>query len=769
MANWQSFVIQVPGKDVLEPVRNVLETLLIYLEILKAILDTIKAALIDFGNPIKELIEALLRLIEELLQSLKATGVFAYFDVPDPLVDPNFDAYHGGFPAFTTRWKGSLLDSQDPNRPQPRAGTKSGFVILLVDASDPFTLLNRLKNLLRFFSKEFTAPRYAAPANFRAVPVGSDGDPILAVASMFDSEIEAIEVMWTLPTSQEVPDPGFQDVVSKVAHEFVPPTFLLERSNIAPSRDLDATLRGSDGNPTSGVVDQDIMRSEDDAGKVVFSNAQSFAFARDEVGYSIEPLKDENGDQVLKFQKYIKIDPTDVAAIFGQLGTFRYLDSDIERDVTYYYRVRAYSGDLDIDETANMVRFPGSLEAGGASGRGDYFLRWPSTSGGVVTMGEPTSIVSAIVPTVPEDFNVIETLRRLFQAAFSLDFHLPLEANATFDDNGLPTGSTESLQVGRGSLQDYAGIVATLFALGSIEESGEALGLTEATAVPRTEAEILEDIGEATANRSSISYPWQNFVLRRHSARLADTVASAMLEASHVGAAGNFQAIMEGSWPKTPIPDIDVTVDGVTRPAQNIRELVYAMTGTEDDPNQSAAYNALYPGIATEESIRVYFRSYDNTAPRINILAAVKFILSFTLGGVPPDWEAVVPLRDIIPWSGQYIYDLLELIRKLIAAYEGIIQEINNFIELLERKIDALERLIQFLIDILNIIESLQVGAYMLSASGLSGDVSTWLDVIDNAGGDIPPSGPGGYSAGVSFAYVAVDVAAFEEAFSIIF
>jgi len=774
MANWQSFVIQVPGKDILEPVRNVLETLLIYLDILKAILDTIKAALIDFGNPIAALVEALIRLIEELLLSLKATGVFAYFDVPNPLSDPNFDAIHGGFPAFVTRWKGSLFDTQDPNRPQPRAGTKSGFVILMVDASDPFTLYERIKNLLRFFSKELTSPRYAAPANFRAVPVGDDGDPILAVASMFTSEIEAIEVMWTLPTSQEVPDPGFQDLVSKVAHEFVPPTFLLERCTIEPSRDLDASFRSGDGDPVTGSLSTAIMRDPKQAGKVVYSNLQHFTFAPGERAYSLAPLLDESGDQVIKFQKYIKIDPTDIESIFGNLGTFRYLDTDIEKDVTYYYRLRAYSGDLAIDEPSHMVQFKPLLEFGGAAGVPGYFFRWPATSSqSIVTMGETTSIVSAIVPTVPEDFDVIETLRRLFQAAFSLDFHIPVAVDATFDDNGLPTEDTEPLQVGRGSLQDYAGVVATIFSLGSIGAQGPGAQEEEVVATgPRTEEEVLEDFGESGADTEAITYPWQSFVLRRHSARLADQTASAMLEAAHARIVFDFQSLMEGTFPKTPVAEINIgtgTPDDPRRLASNIMELVYAMTGTEDDPTKPPGYNALHPAQATQESVGVYFDSYNNTGARINILAAIRFIQSFTLGGVPVDWEAVVPLRDIIPWSGQYIYDLLEMIRKLLAAYEGIIQEINNFIQLIERKIEALERFIQFLIDILNLIESLELGAYMLSASGLSGSVSTWTDLIDNAGGDRPPSGPGGYSAGVSFGYVAVDVVAFEKAFGIIF
>jgi hypothetical protein len=154
---------------------------------------------------------------------------------------------------------------------------------------------------------------------------------------------------------------------------------------------------------------------------------------------------------------------------------------------------------------------------------------------------------------------------------------------------------------------------------------------------------------------------------------------------------------------------------------------------------------------------------------RLNILAVIQFIKSFTLGGVPPDWISVVPLRDIIPWAGEILYDLLDKIQALLDAFNGVMDEIRAFIDLIERKIAALERFIQFLIDILNLIESLQIGAFLLSVPDVSGDVFQWFEEVDNAGGAKPPSGPGGYSAGVSFAYVAPDIVAFKAAFSLIF
>src|SRR5271170_2505129 len=96
-ASWIGFTVPLPGKDLLEGVRNVLEVLLIFLEIAKAILETIKAFLLAFGNPLIALLEALIALILELFHALQQTGLYAYYDTPNPFTDPNWKRIAGGF------------------------------------------------------------------------------------------------------------------------------------------------------------------------------------------------------------------------------------------------------------------------------------------------------------------------------------------------------------------------------------------------------------------------------------------------------------------------------------------------------------------------------------------------------------------------------------------------------------------------------------------------------------------------------------------------
>jgi hypothetical protein len=722
VANWQPFIIQVPGKDLLEPVRNVLETLLIFLDILKALLDTIKIFLVDFGNPIRALVEALIALIQELFLSLKATGVFAYFDVPDPTKDPNFDQVSGGFPAFVERFKASLFDPQDFNRPQPRQGsTQSGFVILMVDASQPFALIARIKQLLRFFGKEFSSPRYEPPVNLKALPVGDKGDPILSVASIFTSgPIKALELMWTLPTSLETPDPGFSDVVTKVARELIPPQFLIERSTL---------------NPASSKIDISALGNADSVGQVEYDLKQFTGVQNVNQAVLVRTtLRDEYQDPVVKFQKYTVIGQLDIESILGQLGTFRYIDTDVESDRTYFYRVRAFSGDLNVSE--NQVAFPTTVKNLTFSVESKTpVMAWP---GDGVVMGKASGIVSASVPRSVENFDVIEVLQRLLQTAFSLDFHIQLSEGAKFDDLGFPSDDTSPTEVGRGSLTNLASALAVFESFLIIGDLSRANTLNES-------------FQPDPITGGTPELPWQKASVRKQAARLADAVASSFLQAGSESVTG-FRDLMQLALPAGPI-----TTQGTIAGSTNLEQVVRGFTVESDDRSIML------------KAAETFVSGYTDVTLRQNVLVAVRYIKSYSLGGVPVDWISVAPLRDIIPWSGQMIYDLLDKVQALLDAFKGTMDEINAFIDLLERKIEALERFIEFLINILDFIAELEVGAYMLNVPDITGSAQAWVDAIDTAGGVKPPSGPGGYSAGVSFGYVASDISAFKTAFTVIF
>ncbi len=744
MADWKAFSITVPGKDLLEPVRQILETLLVFLEVLKVILDTIKTFLVDFGNPVRALVEALISLIEELFLSLKASGFFGYFDVPNPIEDPNFDRISGGFEAFTTRFKQSLFDTKDFNRPQPRSGsTKGGFVLLCVDASDPFQLIRRIRQLMRFFGKDLTNPRYDAPINFQVGPVGASGDPILDVASVFlNQPISSIALTWTLPSTTETPDPGYTDAAVKLASEFVPPSFVIEKSVGVNPTAYNIDISDFSTPEATGLIEYGRPTSIDSSLGGRFATSEGVTVLRREV------LRDTQGDPVIKFQQYLLV-PT-ALDVMGNLGTFRYVDNDVIPGESYFYRVRAYSGSLAVDQgTRQLKSVPtdvSALDSGLAANSKTPCFAWPSEDAGdEVVMGIPTQILQVRVPE-QIDFDVVESLFALYLTALSLDFHqtLPKVVAGTnlppkFDANGVNVSPTPVTYVGRGLLAQSAGYLGGL-------TGDEALGVLAA----------FETAALATdyANKTQ-ALPWQSYAFRHFAKRLAVATASVLIEAK---AGTSFRDIMRGNLPRGAISDV-TGLSGLT----SLEEVVLKFVELQE-PLDFASVNPV-----DAQAITRFREGYPSLKLRQNLIVAVSFLRSFSLGGVTPDWVSIVPLRDIIPWSGQFLYDLLDKIDALLAAYAGFMEEIKRFIDLLLRKIDAMERFIQLLVDILNFIESLSISAFVLAVPEVSGDATAWAQEIDNAGGDRPPSGPAGYSSGIGLAYVAPDVTAFKAAFALIF
>jgi len=742
MAEWKQFKLAIPGKDYLEQVREVLETLLVYLEVLKAILETIKAFLIDFGNPIRALVEALIKLILALIEALKQTGLYGYFDVPEPDIDPNFNRNAGGSVAFVQRFKASLYDTKDPWRPKPvNLFNEGGYIILMVDAGNVVRLIRLITILLRFFGKGFTSPRYEAPANVKVLPIGDDGDPILAVAAVFKQNIPAFAVEWSSPTTQRNPDPGFLDVVGQMANEFVPPKFLIEVSTQDPSQEIDATE----------------LNNINATGVVTYQRRTGFEVRGKKV-YAKERLRDDMNEPFIKFQRYIEIDMSDPTFWLGQLGTYRYIFADAEPDQTYWLRLRAFSGQLRYKST-DSPDFNKSLAWGEfAQGPGAKRFVWPNLNNDEPVMGKPSGIFRIRVPKIPPNFDVLENLKRVFQIAFALNFHLPPEVTyqdpptnskiktPTFDANGFPTGDTSKSAVGQGSLADMAGPLASLDTIPIVSLVASSTALAQ-------------EFQPNAVTGQMPKMPWQMLSVRYQANRLAVLVSSAMLEAGS-GVIGEFQALMQGPLPKGPY-DIEGAASGKT----TLEQAVFSITDLTDETD----LGPWVIGNTSRQQAKSYGQAFVNSEYRLNVLAAINFIKSFTLGGYPPDWVSVALLRDVIPWSADILYRILDAIQALLDAFNGVMQEIKDFIDLLIRKIEALERFIEFLISLMEYIMQLDVSVYVLNSGTLTGGLPSWIDAVDNATGDAPPNSPGGYSAGIVLAYVAPDVSAISNAFKIIF
>lgn len=518
-------------------------------------------------------------------------------------------------------------------------------------------------------------------------------------------------------------DPGFSDLIQAFSQNFVPPRFLIEKSA---------------ANPAVGEVDISQLSDATAAGPVVADMQTNFRErGKGPLVTRKARLKDYYGDPFLKFQKYIVIDSSTNTSTFllGQLGTFRYIDKDVEPNKVYFYRVRAYSGELAVSGTTVTFEAPKVNEIDRLP-----YIDWPAADpDDPPVMGKASPVIPMIIPTYPANFDVIENLNRLFQTAFSLNFHLPMPPGAKFETDGTPIDPTVNSDVGKGSLTALAGPLTSFEAIPLV---GDAVSGVLAVTSKFQRDPATGELPEA---------PWNDSRVVRNSARLANIVASAMLQANSAVA---FKELMEGLYPKG-----SPSADGLT--ASNISELVFQITEVQD-PEEAGQE-------AVQDSGVLYGNVFADLKVRQNVLAAVEFCKAFTLIGAPPDWVQISILRDIAPWSGQIIYDLMAKMQALLDAYAGVVTELNAFIDLIVQKIDTLERFLQYLISILDFVESLSLGFYVLNVPQTDGDVNTWASLIDNAGGTPPPSGPGGYTGGVGLAYVAPDVASFATALGLIF
>ncbi len=776
-ASWEAFQIQLPGQDLLEGVRNVLETLLVFLEIAKAILETIKAFLLDFGNPLIALLEALIALILSLFNALKQTGLYAYYDLPDPFKDPNWKRLSGGFQAFKTRWKGSLLDVRDSHRPQPVSGLlQGGFFLFVLDADGPLALIQLVKSIMQFFNdpKKFIAPQYPAPVHLKAVPLTSKGDPILAVADMFQKQVTDMALEWQLPGNVPTGDVGFAGVTSQIVQSFRVPNWLIEIGTSPPTNPI--TITPDD---TGTTIDPSALKAPDTTGRAVQITTTPFTDPRN-LGSTYKSqavLTDEHGDPIVKFSFYKIIDGF-AAFSAAQLGTVRYVFTNVPLDVDIYFRVRAFFGTLDTSAypkdnnyvTLNWGNTLQSLKGHIAT----KCLPWPSATKTQMSMGKPSAMVHAKLASIP-NIDVIGDIQKLVQCGFALNFHTPLppavpeldskgqqlkDARGNpvyfpqFDSTGAPLPPLTNANIGQGSMTDMAGGVA-----GNV------------FAAPPTNFSFANFQPDPVTGRLP-QLPWQNTNVIYQSTRLANKFASIMLEQGGPILQA-FRNLMRG-----PMPAGAVTISWPEGTPSYLEQLVtYFTTVQQVPPNLPAntpasvvtAYENSLPNTTVNlQTAQAYSQAFADPAVRKNIVAGINFLKSLNFQGTPPDWISV-SLLDIIPWSGQILYDLIAKIQALIDAFKGVVQEIINFINMIERKINTLEQFIEYLISILNFLLNLEVGFYLLPVPSIEGDVSAWLSTIDQATGNVPPSGPSGYTAGICLAYLAPDVSEIAAAFALLF
>jgi hypothetical protein len=582
-------------------------------------------------------------------------------------------------------------------------------------------------------------------------------------------------------------------LAADIRTQFVPPNFLVERTSVYPSDEvtdfnqpgrLYKLVETTAKNPRTGKPILQKTRVVDEFGEPVVLMEEAYPIT----------ASTETAQTVLSILGYSK---------------FRWIDENVAKDKPYWYRVRAYSGDLAYNESTKKIEFSSDNIVQDPNRRDSWYLEYPSNdSGNKVVMGKASPLIPGRLPEIPPEFDVYENLRRIFLAAFSFNFQAPAPVGEpvlvqdpiignmvnkldslgypiykpVFNPDGTPVNPPYSnLIIGQGSLTAQAG---SLVAFEAVPGVSIATGLLTQGAVDTPTTGITPE-----------SAPWISPLVRLKAARLANLYAGLMLEAGG-GVIEGFRSLMQGPLPFVPFEKSELYEgESTLKDANTLEQMVFALTYIVEPPDGGSATGSFFAevgegvgsvtiGDAFVDTIKnglfswetdlatakTYGTAFSDSRVRRNLLAAVNYLKALGYQGQPPDWVRFSILQDLIPWSSQILYDILAKIQALVDAFNGLLDEIVQFIDMIIRKIETLEAFIEFIIMILNFIEQLSAGFYLLFASGLDQGIGDWFAAIDNAGGDVPKStADGGYTAGLCLAYLAPDIAPLEAALKLIF
>jgi hypothetical protein len=123
---------------------------------------------------------------------------------------------------------------------------------------------------------------------------------------------------------------------------------------------------------------------------------------------------------------------------------------------------------------------------------------------------------------------------------------------------------------------------------------------------------------------------------------------------------------------------------------------------------------------------------------------------AMSLRGEPPNWISAFPSYNLIP---NQVFALLRRIEAealgLLAAFDGIVTDILNYIDLIEKRVDAINELIDFIQEIIDMLKQFKFpGMWMLYVpfddGGVAGVVERYLAATDG-----PTPNDMSYTAGI--------------------
>ena len=391
--------------------------------IIQGILDLVSAYGIIAVSPILAPLVLLRTAIKDIIKSLSGSGISLLLVYPDiSRKDPIqiLNSVKGGLPGFENVISQKMYDYGDVCRPQFIAGSSAYWLVMYINAQSGADLYKQLQALLKLFGNKFklptptvtevkvlpvlqadSAPALAKLAATSLWKYATDNETIYVPTCLEDLLLSKVEnklvVEWSLQTAVSgTTTPGFYNPLMEFVGSFVSPfsDFIIERTEISGGEPVKYKLINgtSGGAGETQAVEDGLLASPNEI-----------------------IVTEPSGDTFYHYSKkiYANLDTDIVLGMFG--NAYRWVDTSVEPNKDYYYRIRIGTGKLS-DYTSYL----------GVSNKEGYNSLINSNENLPVidlkSMGPASTTVRGRVPNMGFDIITVATLT--VKAAIYLDFEL---------------------------------------------------------------------------------------------------------------------------------------------------------------------------------------------------------------------------------------------------------------------------------------------------------------------------------------------------------
>jgi len=174
MAEWYQLSGQI-GLDpdfiakIKPPIDAVFQTINLTLDLLQEILNFVKSFLIDFTQPIKIIIDALVAQLKALILDIKQLGVYltSDLDLIDTIKTRGLEAFSKGYAGFENRMVEKLTNPNDSTRPifSTASTSLSIFIVASANLDGIVSAINLIAQVIEFFTGKSSPTALPNPVN----------------------------------------------------------------------------------------------------------------------------------------------------------------------------------------------------------------------------------------------------------------------------------------------------------------------------------------------------------------------------------------------------------------------------------------------------------------------------------------------------------------------------------------------------------------------------------------------------------------------------